>query len=59
MLSRENAVIAGFIALAIALLAAVLGVSDPPAWVSVAVVVGVGVIAPTLLNEYLDRRQRG
>jgi hypothetical protein len=56
MISRENKVIIGFIALAVLLLAGVLGVSDPPTWVSSAVILGVGVIAPILVNEYLDRR---
>jgi hypothetical protein len=59
MTSRENKVIIGFMALAMLLLVGLLGVSDPPTWVSSAVILGVGVIAPILVNEYLDRRTRG
>ena len=58
MLSRENTVIAGFITLAIVLLFGILSVSEPPTWVSGAVMIGVGVIAPILVNEHLDRNER-
>ncbi|MDZ5811641.1 hypothetical protein U4E84_09835 [Halorubrum sp. AD140] len=56
MVSRENKVITLCIVLAILLLGVVLTVSDPPTWVSGMVILGVGVIAPMLVNEYLDRR---
>jgi hypothetical protein len=56
MLSRENTVILGFIVLAISVLFGLMRVSDPPTWVSGVVILGIGVIAPTLVNELLDRR---
>ena len=55
MVSRENKVILVFIVLAISLLSGLLSVSDPPTWVSGAVVLGFGVIAPILVNGVLDR----
>jgi hypothetical protein len=58
MVSRENKIIAGFITFAIILLFAIHSGSDPPTWVSGAVVIGVGVIVPTLVNEYLTRKEQ-
>jgi uncharacterized protein (DUF983 family) len=58
MPSRENVVIIGFIVLAIVLLFSVHSVSEPPTWVSGAVIIGVGVIVPTLVNEYLTWTER-
>lgn len=58
MVSRENKVIAGFITLAIILLFGIHSVSEPPTWVSGAIVIGVGVIVPTLINEYLTRTKQ-
>ena len=56
MLSRENKVIAGFIILAVVLLFGVLSLSEPPTWVSGAIIIGVRVIAPILVNEYFNRK---
>jgi len=56
MVSRENKIIVGFIALTLLLLVP-LNTAQPPLWVISAVVLGVGVIAPTLINEYLDRQE--
>lgn len=58
MVSRENAVIAACIAAAFGLPVALTAVTTPPTWASAAVLVGVGVVAPQLLNEYLDARGR-
>jgi dolichol kinase len=55
MVSRENKVIVGFITLTL-LLVVLLSTAQPPLWVISAVILGVGVIAPTLINEYLDRQ---
>ena len=56
MLSRENKVMVAFIALALLSLFVLLSLSEPPTWVSGALVIGIGVIAPLLVNTYLDRR---
>ena len=55
MVSRENLVIVGFIALAVGCLFVVAETTKPPTWVGAAILIGVGVIAPTMLNAYLDR----
>ncbi|QKY20362.1 hypothetical protein B4589_008205 [Halolamina sp. CBA1230] len=54
MVSRENTIIAVCIALAIALLYGLNAVTTLAQWQSAAVVLGVGVLIPTLVNEYLD-----
>ncbi|ERG99151.1 MAG: hypothetical protein J07HQX50_00293 [Haloquadratum sp. J07HQX50] len=56
MISRENTVIIGFIVLA-TLLVVPLSESDPPVWAAPIVIIGVGVIAPILVNEYLNRNE--
>lgn len=56
MVSRENKVIVLCIAFAIFLLGVVLAFAEPPTWVSGMMIIGVGVIAPLLINEYLDSR---
>jgi hypothetical protein len=56
MVSRENTVIVGFIALTLVLLYGLLAVTTLPTWASSAVVLGVGVVAPLLVNEYLSKR---
>jgi hypothetical protein len=56
MVSRENKVIALFVALAFVVLAAVSEFASPASWVGAAVVLVVGVVLPTLVNEYLDSR---
>ena len=55
MLSRENKVIAGFMPVPM-LFVVLLGAAQPPTWVAAAVLLGVGVIAPILVSEYLDRQ---
>ncbi|GAB3418225.1 hypothetical protein GCM10027435_17920 [Haloparvum alkalitolerans] len=57
MVSRENRVIAACIVLAVLLLFALNAVTDPPSWATLAVLLGVGVLVPTLVNEYLGRRE--
>jgi len=56
MVSRENTVIAVFIAAAVVLLYATTLLGERPAWVGGVVVIGVGVVAPLLVNGYLDRQ---
>lgn len=56
MVSRENTVIVGFVALALVLLYGLLAVTNLPTWASSAVVLGVGVVAPILVNGYLSKR---
>ena len=57
MVSRENAVIGACIALAVLLVFVLTETTDPPTWVASAVVLGVGVVVPLLVNGYLDRRE--
>lgn len=56
MLSRENSVIVVCILAAIGLVYALSTLMTLPTWGTVAVVLGIGVLLPTLLNEYLDGR---
>jgi predicted membrane channel-forming protein YqfA (hemolysin III family) len=56
MVSRENTVIALFVALAFLVLAVVPESMTRTAWTGAAVVLVVGVVCPTLVNEYLDGR---
>jgi hypothetical protein len=51
MVSRENQVIIGFGLLAIVLLVAIANFTNLPTWVSIAVVLIVGVIVPQFLNQ--------
>jgi uncharacterized protein (DUF983 family) len=51
MVSRENQVILGFGLLAIVLLVAIANFTNLPTWVSIAVVLVVGVLVPQFLNE--------
>lgn len=57
MVSRENKVIVAFIALAVVLLYIVSAVTTLPTWGSAAIVIGVGVVIPVIINGYLDNRQ--
>jgi len=57
MVSRENRVILGFVALALVVLYGLLQVRDLPTWASSAVILGIGVICPVLVNEYLNSRE--
>ncbi|WP_176696673.1 hypothetical protein [Haloparvum sedimenti] len=55
MVSRENRVIAVCLAVAVLLLFGLNAVTDPPSWAILAVLLGVGVVVPTLVNEYRSR----
>lgn len=59
MLSRENAVILASMVVAVAAAVLVETYADAPTWVSVGVLIGIGVVVPTVVNEYLDRRSPG
>ncbi|WP_435126476.1 hypothetical protein [Halobaculum sp. D14] len=56
MVSRENTVIVACIALAVVALFALAELTNPPTWAGGAVLVGLGVLLPLLVNGYLDRR---
>ena len=56
MVSRQNGVIAAYVAATLLLLYVVTETATPPTWVTAALLLGIGVVAPTLTNEYLDRR---
>ncbi|KPN29599.1 hypothetical protein SY89_00313 [Halolamina pelagica] len=56
MVSRENTVIAVCIALAIASLYVANSLTTLQQWQSAALILGVGVLVPTLVNEFLDGR---
>lgn len=56
MVSRENTVVALFVALAFVTLAVGPEFVGRSAWTGAAVVLVVGVGLPTLVNEYLDSR---
>jgi hypothetical protein len=63
MLSRENTVILTFTVLAMLLsfpLAGLIILLDgptPPKWLPYVILIGVGVIAPILVNEYLNKTE--
>jgi len=57
MLSRETTITLSFIALAAVLLYVANGLTTPPTWASALILLGVGVVVPTLINEYLDRQE--
>ncbi|QLG29217.1 hypothetical protein HUG10_17520 [Halorarum halophilum] len=57
MISRENTVIVAFIALAVLLLFVLAEVTNPPMWAGGAVLISVGVLAPLLVNNYLDAKR--
>lgn len=56
MPSRENIVILGFIAVAVTAAVGSDTVASPPSWLPLAILLGLGVIAPLLVNNYLDTR---
>jgi hypothetical protein len=56
MVSRENTVVALCIALAFVVLAVVSEFVSQSTWSGAAVVLVVGAIVPTLVDEYLDSR---
>ncbi|GAB7011955.1 hypothetical protein [Halolamina salina] len=57
MVSRENTVIAACIALAIASLYVANTLTTLQQWQSAGLILGVGVLLPTLVNEFLDGRE--
>lgn len=57
MVSRENKVVIVFVALALVVLYGLLEVRDLPTWASSAVIIGIGVVCPVLVNEYLSGRE--
>jgi len=58
MVSRENKVIAACIALALLVLYVLSGTNTlSSSSASAAVLLGIGVLLPTLINEYLSRRE--
>jgi hypothetical protein len=56
LLSRSNLVIAVFVVLAFAAVGALTRFTTTDPWVPFAVLVAVGVLAPQLVNGYLDAR---
>ena len=57
MVSRENKVIAAYLVATVLLLYVLLEFTSPPPWLNSAVLLGLGVVAPLLTNEYLDRQE--
>jgi hypothetical protein len=56
MLSRENRVLVGFVAVALGLTYGGFFLTDLSTEILVGILVVVGVVAPQLINGYLDRR---
>ena len=56
MVSRENTVITLCITLAVVSLYVANSLTTLQQWQSAGLILGVGVLLPTLLNEYLDGR---
>ena len=56
MLSRENIVILVFIAVAVTAAVGIDTATTLPGWLPFASLVGLGVIAPLLVNNYFDAR---
>jgi len=54
MLSRENIVILGFIAVAVTVAVGIDTTTTLPGWLPFASLVGLGVVAPLLVNNYFD-----
>ena len=59
MISRENAVILASMTVGLAAALLVGTYADVPTWASLGVLIGLGVVVPTLVNEYLDRQASG
>jgi hypothetical protein len=55
MVSRETRVGGAFVVLALLITYGTLQF-DPPDWAAPAILLGIGVVAPLLVNEYLDQR---
>lgn len=58
MVSRENKVTVAFVAIAVLLLFVVSEYLPRSTWAGSAVVLVVGVLAPLLVNTYLDRTRQ-
>ena len=56
MPSRENSVILGFIAVAVTAAVGIDTATTLPGWLPFASLLGLGVIAPVLVNNYFDAR---
>ena len=56
MLSRENIVILVFIAVAVTAAVGIDTATTLPGWLPFASLLGLGVIAPVLVNNYFDAR---
>ena len=56
MPSRENSVILSFIAVAVTAAVGIDTAASLPNWLLLAILLGLGVIAPLLVNTYLDAR---
>jgi hypothetical protein len=54
MVSRENQIVGGFVVAALVLGYASASLADVPSTVTLAILLGVGVIAPMLVTNYLD-----
>ncbi|MDT3437093.1 hypothetical protein [Haloarcula sp. 1CSR25-25] len=54
MVSRENKIVGGFVIAALVLGYASTVLADVTSAVTLAILLGVGVIAPTLVTNYLD-----
>ena len=57
MLSRENIVILGFIAVAVTVAVGIDTATALPGWLPFASLLGLGVIAPLLVNNHLDAKE--
>jgi len=57
MVSRENKVIMACIGLAVLTLYATAETVTLPPWAHSAILLGIGVIAPLVVNEYLDTKE--
>lgn len=57
MVSREDKVFYAFYLLALVVFFVLLVATDWPRWAQVAVLFGVGIVGPRLVNVYLDRTE--
>jgi hypothetical protein len=57
VLSRENTVIAVFASTAVLALVGIDSVADPASWQQIGLLLGLGVLVPMLVNNYLDARE--
>ena len=59
MVSRENVVVLVSMVVALPVTYLVYAFADLPFWAELLVLVGLGVVVPTLVNDYLDRQASG